>query len=178
MELALGFIIAFVIAITGVGAGTITAPLLILFLHVPIVIGVGTALAYSVVVKAVVVPLQMWRRQVAYRVLGIMLLGGLPGVVLGSSLFHHFAAAGNNAVLYRRFLASSSSRPRSGISTGTSGLSQRLRTSPHPPPNDRRLSCSPSAPKSASPHPRGSPRHHRLIGVLHLSPRHRWSVRH
>jgi uncharacterized membrane protein YfcA len=100
MELALGFIIAFVIAITGVGAGTITAPLLILFLHVPIVIGVGTALAYSVVVKAVVVPLQMWRRQVVYRVLGIMLLGGLPGVVLGSLLFHHFAAAGNNAVLY------------------------------------------------------------------------------
>jgi len=100
MELALGFLIAFVIAITGVGAGTITAPLLILFLHVPVVIGVGTALAYSVVVKAVVVPLQMWRRQVVYRVLGIMLLGGLPGVVLGSLLFRHFAAAGNNAVLY------------------------------------------------------------------------------
>jgi uncharacterized membrane protein YfcA len=100
MELALGFLIAFVIAITGVGAGTITAPLLILFLHVPVVISVGTALAYSVVVKAVVVPLQMWRRQVVYRILGIMLLGGLPGVVLGSLLFRHFAAAGNNAVLY------------------------------------------------------------------------------
>jgi len=100
MELALGFLIAFIIAVTGVGAGTITAPLLILFLHVPVVISVGTALAYSVVVKAVVVPLQMWRRQVVYRVLGIMLLGGLPGVVLGSLLFRHFAAVGNNAVLY------------------------------------------------------------------------------
>lgn len=100
MELALGFLIAFVIAITGVGAGTITAPLLILFLHVPVVVGVGTSLAYSVVVKAVVVPLQMWRRQVAYRVLGIMLLGGLPGVVLGSLLFRHFAAVGANGILY------------------------------------------------------------------------------
>jgi uncharacterized protein len=100
MELALGFLIAFVIAITGVGAGTITAPLLILFLHVPVVVGVATSLAYSVAVKAVVVPLQMWRRQVSYRVLGIMLLGGLPGVVLGSLLFRHFAAVGNNAVLY------------------------------------------------------------------------------
>lgn len=100
MELALGFIIAFVIAITGVGAGTITAPLLILFLRVPIVIGVGTALVYSVIVKAIVVPLQMWRRQVAYRVLGIMLIGGIPGVILGSLLFRHFAALGNHAVLY------------------------------------------------------------------------------
>ena len=100
MELALGFIIAFVIAITGVGAGTITAPLLILFLRVPIVIGVGTALVYSVIVKAIVVPLQMWRRQVVYRVLGIMLIGGIPGVILGSLLFRHFAALGNHAVLY------------------------------------------------------------------------------
>ena len=100
MELALGFIIAFIIAITGVGAGTITAPLLILFLHVPVVVSVGTALAYSVIVKAIVVPLQIWRRQVVYRVLGIMLIGGIPGVVLGSLLFRHFAALGNHAVLY------------------------------------------------------------------------------
>ena len=44
MEVALGFLIAFIIAITGVGAGTITAPLLILVLHVPVAISVGTAL--------------------------------------------------------------------------------------------------------------------------------------
>jgi uncharacterized protein len=100
MELTIGFIIAFVIAITGVGAGTITAPLLILLLHVPVVTSVGTALAYSAIVKAIVVPLQMWRRQVVYRVLGIMLVGGIPGVILGSLLFRHFAALGNHAVLY------------------------------------------------------------------------------
>jgi uncharacterized membrane protein YfcA len=100
MELTLGFIIAFVIAITGVGAGTITAPLLILFLHVPVVVSVGTALAYSVAVKAIVVPLQIWRRQVNYRVLGMMLIGGLPGVVVGSLLFRHFAALGDHAILY------------------------------------------------------------------------------
>jgi uncharacterized protein len=100
MEIAIGFLIAFVIAITGVGAGTITAPLLILFLHVPVAVSVSTALAYSVIVKAVVVPLQIWRRQVVYRVLGIMLLGGIPGVALGSLLFRHFAAKGDNGILY------------------------------------------------------------------------------
>ena len=43
MELLLGFAIATLIAITGVGAGTLIAPLLILFLHVPVAEAVGTA---------------------------------------------------------------------------------------------------------------------------------------
>lgn len=100
MEVALGFLIAFIIAITGVGAGTITAPLLILLLHVPVAISVGTALAYSTIVKAVVVPVQIIRKQVAWRVLGIMLLGGLPGVILGSLLFRRYAAVGGHAIFY------------------------------------------------------------------------------
>lgn len=100
MDVALGFLIAFVIAITGVGAGTITAPLLILVLHVPVAISVGTALAYSTIVKAVVVPVQIVRRQVAWRVLGIMLLGGIPGVVAGSLLFRRYAAFGSHALFY------------------------------------------------------------------------------
>jgi uncharacterized protein len=100
MEVALGFLIAFIIAITGVGAGTITAPMLILVLHVPVAISVGTALAYSTIVKAVVVPLQIIRKQVAWKVLGIMLLGGLPGVVAGALLFRRYAAVGSHAIFY------------------------------------------------------------------------------
>jgi len=87
MDLLLGFVIAVLIALTGVGAGTMTAPLLILFLHVPVSIAVGTALAYSAVVKLLVVPVQMWRGQVVWRTLGIMLLTGVPGVILGTLLF-------------------------------------------------------------------------------------------
>jgi uncharacterized protein len=100
MDILIGFAIAIVIALTGVGAGVITAPLLILFLHVPIEIAVSTALAYSAVVKLIVVPVQIWRRQVAYRVLGFMLLGGLPGVIIGSLLFKHVALHGPRPVLY------------------------------------------------------------------------------
>ncbi|HVC90922.1 MAG TPA: sulfite exporter TauE/SafE family protein [Acidobacteriaceae bacterium] len=100
MEFILGFLIAAAIAITGVGAGTITAPLLILFLHVPIALSVGTALAFSALVKMVVVPIQMWRKQVVYRVVGLMLLGGLPGVILGSLLFRHAVRGGDQGILY------------------------------------------------------------------------------
>jgi len=87
VEILLGFLIAALIAMTGVGAGTITAPVLIIFLHVPVPAAVGTALAYSAAVKLVVVPIQIWRRQVVWRTLGIMLLTGLPGVVIGTICF-------------------------------------------------------------------------------------------
>ena len=91
MEIFLGFTIAALIAMTGVGAGTIIAPLLILFLHLPVEAAVGTALAYSAAVKLVVVPAQIWRRNVEWRVLGAMLLTGIPGVVLGSMVFKRMA---------------------------------------------------------------------------------------
>jgi uncharacterized protein len=100
MDVLIGFVIAVIIALTGVGAGTITAPLLILFLHVPVDVAVSTALAYSAVVKLIVVPVQMVRKQIDYRVLGYMLLGGLPGVVLGSILFAQVVAHGSRSFLY------------------------------------------------------------------------------
>jgi hypothetical protein len=100
MDFAIGFIIAVVIALTGVGAGVITAPMLILFMHVPVEIAVSTAIAYSAVVKLIVVPVQVARRQINYRVLGFMLLGGLPGVIGGSILFKHVAAHGPRSILY------------------------------------------------------------------------------
>lgn len=100
MDVLIGFGIALIIAVTGVGAGIVIAPLLILALHVPIEIAVGTALAYSAVVKLIVVPVQIWRKQVAYRVLGYMLLGGLPGVILGCLMFRHVAVHGPRGILY------------------------------------------------------------------------------
>jgi uncharacterized membrane protein YfcA len=100
MDFIIGFLIAIVIALTGVGAGVITAPLLILFLQIPVEVAVSTALAYSAIVKLIVVPVQIIRRRVSYRVLGFMLIGGLPGVIIGSVLFKHVAANGSRSILY------------------------------------------------------------------------------
>lgn len=100
MEYLAGFLIAVCIALTGVGAGTITAPILILFLHVPTGVAVGTALAYAAIVKLIVAPAQMVRKQVNYRILGYMLLGGLPGVILGALLFRKVAHQNNWSPVY------------------------------------------------------------------------------
>src|SRR5277367_1904530 len=99
MEYTIGFIIAVFIALTGVGAGTITTPLLILFLGVPAPIAVGTGLMFSAVVKSVLVPAQIARRQVSWRVLSFMLLGGLPGVLLGSLVLRHLDIHGPQLLL-------------------------------------------------------------------------------
>lgn len=98
MEYLIGFLIAVVIALTGVGAGTITAPILILMLHVPGGVAVGTALGYATIVKFIIAPVQIFRKQVNYKVFGYMLLGGGPGVLLGSLLFRRVVL--NTAVLY------------------------------------------------------------------------------
>jgi uncharacterized protein len=99
MEYVIGFIIAVFIALTGVGAGTITTPLLILFLGVPAPIAVATGLMFSAVVKAVLVPAQIARRQVSWRVLSFMLLGGLPGVLIGSLVLRHLDVHGPQLLL-------------------------------------------------------------------------------
>lgn len=91
MEYLIGFIIAVFIALTGVGAGTITTPMLILFLGVPAPMAVATGLMFSAAVKLVLVPSQIARKHVSWRTLGFMLLGGIPGVLLGSWLLKNMA---------------------------------------------------------------------------------------
>jgi uncharacterized protein len=100
VEIVLGFIIAVAIGVTGVGAGVITAPVLILFMHVPPARAVGTALAFSVAVKLLVVPVQIYRKQVDYRVLGYLLAGGVPGVLTGSYILARLNTKGTQGILY------------------------------------------------------------------------------
>ncbi|WP_018110389.1 TSUP family transporter [Thermus igniterrae] len=93
MEFLLGFLIALAIGITGVGAGTITAPLLILLLGLPPEVAVGTALLFGFLVKVPAGAVYLLRGQVAGKVLGLLLLGGLPGVFLGSLTLTHLKGA-------------------------------------------------------------------------------------
>ena len=99
MPYLIGFFIALFIALTGVGAGTITVPVLVLFLGVPAPIAVGIGLMFSSAVKLILVPTQVIRRNIAYRTLGFMLLGGAPGVIVGSLFLKHLVTAGSQNLL-------------------------------------------------------------------------------
>lgn len=86
MEIVVGFLIALAIGVTGVGAGSITAPILILFFHQSASDAVTTALVFGMVVKLIATPIYLGRRQVNFRVLKFMALGGVPAVLAGSLL--------------------------------------------------------------------------------------------
>jgi uncharacterized protein len=83
MEYLAGFIIALAVGLTGVGAGSVTAPVLILFFGLAPAEAVGTALAFGAAIKLAVAPFYIARNQVSGRVLSRLCMGGIPGVLLG-----------------------------------------------------------------------------------------------
>jgi hypothetical protein len=84
MEFIIGFLIGVAIGATGVGGGTLTAPVLMLVMRYPPHIAVATALVFSASVKVWASAVYLLRRQVDFRVLGYLLWGGLPGAILGA----------------------------------------------------------------------------------------------
>jgi uncharacterized membrane protein YfcA len=90
MELLIGFLIATAVGLTGVGAGSITAPVLILFFHLAPAQAVGTALTFAAIIKLAVFPIYLRRRQVDRRVLVLLCSGGIPGVLVGVYVLSRF----------------------------------------------------------------------------------------
>lgn len=88
MEFLAGFLIALAIGMTGVGAGSITAPILILFFHQSASDAVTTALVFGTVVKLIATPIYLARGHVNFKILKYMALGGLPAVIAGSFLLN------------------------------------------------------------------------------------------
>lgn len=99
MQYILGFLIAVFIALTGVGAGTITVPMLVLFLGVPAPAAVAIGLMFTTAVKSILVPAQIANKNVAWRTLAFMLLGGVPGVLLGALLLKQLVSAGSSNLI-------------------------------------------------------------------------------
>src|SRR5947209_6497182 len=88
------------IALTGVGAGSMTTPLLILLLGVSPATAVGTALTFGAIVKIASVPVYAFRNQVNVRILKLLLAGGLPGVLVGSLVLGWLKDSRYNGTLY------------------------------------------------------------------------------
>ncbi len=88
MEIIAGLIIGLLIGLTGIGAGTITAPLLIMVWNIDPPIAVGTALFFSTVVKAVSSLTYLKAGNIDKKYITIMAGGGIPGVIGGSWLIN------------------------------------------------------------------------------------------
>jgi uncharacterized protein len=94
-----GLLIALTIGLTGIGGGVLTAPVLLLFLGLPAPQAVGTALVFVAIVKLFAAPMFVVRKQVNYRVLSLLLAGGVPGALLGSLFLTQLHKQGSNGLL-------------------------------------------------------------------------------
>lgn len=83
MQILIGFVIALAVGLTGVGGGSFTAPALVLLAGIPGAEAVGTALAFTTVVRVIAVPFYWAGKQVHLPHLRLMLMGAVPGVVGG-----------------------------------------------------------------------------------------------
>jgi uncharacterized membrane protein YfcA len=130
MEFLLGFIIAIAISLTGVGAGSMTTPLLILLLRVSPATAVGTALTFGWIVKVATVPMYAVRRQINWRVLALLLAGGLPGVIAGGFLLNKLKNGPYQGALY-------ASLGLLIVATALFHLYRQFRPNPRPATNNR-----------------------------------------
>jgi uncharacterized protein len=78
----LGFVVALLVAMTGVGGGSLMAPVLILGLHVPPAVAVGTDLLYTAVTRAGALWVYARQGQVRWSLAGQMLAGSLPAAAI------------------------------------------------------------------------------------------------
>ena len=89
MEFIIGFLIAATVGLTGMGGGSFTTPALILLVGLPAGEAVGTALVFSAILRVLAAPFYIAKRHIHSRYLGLLLLGAVPGLLLGTWLLHY-----------------------------------------------------------------------------------------
>lgn len=99
-EILVGFFIAAGVGLTGVGAGSLLAPVLMLFFKVPPAEAVGTSLTFSAITKLAIAPVYILRKQIHYPTLLRLCYGGVPGVLCGFYAMDLLDAKHHRSVLF------------------------------------------------------------------------------
>ena len=98
-HLLLGFVIALVVGLTGIGGGSFTVPALLLLVGLPAAESVGTAFVFAGVLRLVAAPFYLLGRQVHARYFRLLIIGAVPGLVLGIIGLRLLAKEGNSSVV-------------------------------------------------------------------------------
>jgi uncharacterized membrane protein YfcA len=88
MTIVIGFVIAVVLGLTGMGGGTFTTPALVLLVGLPAGEAVGTTMVFAAVLRLLAAPVYFFRQQVHGRYVLILLAGAVPGLLIGTWLLH------------------------------------------------------------------------------------------
>jgi uncharacterized protein len=84
MSFFLGFLIAVAVGMTGVGGGSFTVPALVLIVGLTAGEAVGTAFVFAGVLRLIAAPFYLLGKNFHARYLWLLLLGAVPGLLLGT----------------------------------------------------------------------------------------------
>jgi uncharacterized membrane protein YfcA len=88
MEILIGFFIAAVVGLTGMGGGSFTTPALVLLVGLPAGSAVGTTMVFAAILRLFAAPFYLMRKQVHGKYLWPLLMGAVPGLFIGTLLLH------------------------------------------------------------------------------------------
>jgi uncharacterized protein len=99
-----GLLIGFLVGLTGMGGGSLLAPIMILFFHIPPVWAVGTDIAYSTVTKALGSVVHIRQKNVNFKVALWLACGSVPATLLSVGLVQyirkHYGAVVNGVIIH------------------------------------------------------------------------------
>ncbi|MCZ6718788.1 MAG: sulfite exporter TauE/SafE family protein [Gammaproteobacteria bacterium] len=91
-----GFVVGFIIGLTGVGGGSLMTPILVLGFGIAPAIAVGTDLLYAAVTKCGGVFVHNKHRTIEWKIVGLLSLGSVPAALVAVWLLKALQAQGVN----------------------------------------------------------------------------------
>src|SRR5258708_1877992 len=99
MSFFIGFLIAVAVGLTGIGGGSFTVPALVLIVGLTAGEAVGTAFVFAGVLRLIAAPFYLLGKQFHARYLWLLLLGAIPGLLLGTYVLRLLGEEGGNPVV-------------------------------------------------------------------------------
>src|ERR1700719_3155419 len=99
MNYLIGFVIAVVVGLTGIGGGSFTVPALVLIVGLPANAAVGTAFVYAGVMRLIAAPFYLAGKHVPLRYLWLLLQGAIPGLLVGTYLLRLISTSASSPVV-------------------------------------------------------------------------------
>src|SRR6267378_5480961 len=99
MSFFLGFLIAVAVGLTGIGGGSFTVPALVLIVGLTAGEAVGTAFVFAGVLRLIAAPFYLLGKNFHARYLWLLLLGAIPGLLLGTFFLRLVGQEGGNPVV-------------------------------------------------------------------------------
>lgn len=91
-----GFIVGFIVGLTGVGGGSLMTPILVLFFGFKPAVAVGTDLLYAAITKGGGIFVHQGRRTIEWKIVGHLAAGSVPAAILSVIALKRLDAAGLN----------------------------------------------------------------------------------